>query len=232
MHVIHAETPPHEPSPRARRRDANLGKIVDAAIALVAEEGLAGLSMARLAAAVDYTPGALYRYVDSKDALLAVMMARILDDLRAALVKAAPADAPPIARIAALVRGYVRFAQREPHRFGLLAAVLAEPRVLIAAPAHSTPAAAAVMAALAPLAESLAAAAAAGQLADGDVAERALCVFAMLHGLAQLPKLARHAPGAIDVERLTRSGTGALLVGWGARPAVVEAAFARGGKAP
>lgn len=217
-------------TPRARRHDANLDKIVEAAIALVAAEGLAALSMARLAAAVDYTPGALYRYVDSKDALLSQVVARILDDLRAALVKAVPAGAAPIARVVALVQAYGRFARREPHRFGVLATALAEPRVLLAAPAHSTPAAAAVMAALTPMADALGAAVAAHQLAAGDVVERTLCLFAMLHGLVQLPKLARHAPDAIDVDRLMRGGTRALLVGWGARPRTLEAAFDRGGK--
>lgn len=218
------------PSPRARRHDANLGKIVEAAIELVAHDGLAALSMARLAAAVDYTPGALYRYVDSKDALLAQVVARILDDLRAALVKAVPAGATPIARVIALVHGYARFARREPHRFGVLATALAEPRVLLAAPAHSTPAAVAVIAALTPMADALAAAVAADQLADGDVVERTLCLFAMLHGLVQLPKLARHAPAPLDLDRVSRGGTRALLIGWGAKPRTVDAAFDRGGK--
>lgn len=220
-----------ELTPRARRHEANLEKIIEAAIEVVAAGGLEALSMGRLAAAVDYTPGALYRYVDSKDALLAQVMTRILTELRTALVAAVaalPTGATPIERVVALVLGYRGFAHREPHRFGLLAATLAEPRVLLAAPAHSTPTAVGVLATFAPLAEALTAAVAADQLAAGDTAERALCLFAMLHGLVQLPKLARHAPTAIDVERLALGGTRALLLGWGATPRTVDAALARG----
>ncbi|KAB2887879.1 MAG: helix-turn-helix transcriptional regulator, partial [Kofleriaceae bacterium] len=93
-------------TPRARRHDANVGRILDAATEMVAAEGLAALSMARLADAVDYTPGALYRYVESKDALLAKMVERILGDVRAKLEEAvaeATARRSPLARVAALV---------------------------------------------------------------------------------------------------------------------------------
>lgn len=218
-------------SPRARRHDANLGKVVDTAIELVAANGLAALSMARLAAAVDYTPGALYRYFESKDALLAQVVARILSDLGTTLAKSVDAEAAPIERVVLLVRGYLRFARREPHRFGLLATALAEPRVLLAAAAHSTPAAIAAVAALTPLADALGAAVAADHLDAGDVIERTLCLFAMVHGLVQLPKIARHSPRAIDVDQLVESGIRALLLGWGGKPRAVDAAFEKRKKA-
>ena len=219
-------------APRARRRDANLGRILEAATRLVADEGLDALSMTRLAEAVDYTPGALYRYVDSKDALLSLLVQRILDDLRAELVTAVAAQpaATPVERIAAMVRAYRGFLVREPHRFGVLAIALATPRVLLAAPTHAAPATAAVVATLQPLADALIAAAASGQLEPGDPVERTLALFALLHGLAQLPKLAHHAPDTFDVERLVRAGTRALLIGWGGAAATVDAALGRNAK--
>lgn len=217
-------------TPRARRHDANVGRILDAAIHLVATSGLEGLSMARLADAVDYTPGALYRYFDSKDALLARMVQRILTDARAALTEAVvalPPRASPLARVVALARAYRELARRDPHRFGLLASALAEPRILLADPGHTQAVAAAVIAALSPLADAFTAATTAGLLGPGDAVERTLCLFAMLHGLFQLPKLARGAPGPLDVDRLALAGTRALLVGWGANPRNVDAAIAR-----
>lgn len=221
--MIH-ETEAAAPAPRARRHEASLARIVDATARLVAEDGLDALSMGKVAEAVDFTPGALYRYVDSKDALLALLVQRILDDLRGEL--AAAPSATPLDHLAALVRTYRDFVGREPHRFGVLALALATPRVLLAAPVHGQPATAAVIAALRPVADALIAATAAGQLAAGDPIERTLTLFALLHGLAQLPKLAHHAPGAFDVDRLTHTGVRALLLGWGGAAAMVDAALA------
>ncbi len=215
-------------TPRARRHDANVGRILDAAAQVVAAEGLDALSMSKLADAVDYTPGALYRYFDSKDALLARLVERILGDVRAALADATaalPARTSPLARVAALAAAYREFARREPHRFGLLAMTMAEPRILLQERVHAQAVAVAVVAALQPLAAALAAAATADLLAPGDATERTLCLFAMLHGVLQLPKLARHSPATIDVDRLATAGTRALLVGWGAQPRNVTRAL-------
>lgn len=208
-------------TPRARRHDANVGRILDAATEMVAAEGLAALSMAKLADAVDYTPGALYRYFDSKDALLARMVEKILDDVRVALegaVADATARTSPLSRIGALVAAYRAFARREPHRFGLLAMAMAEPRVLLAEKSHALAVQTAVIGALQPLALALGDAVVHELLAPGDAAERTLCLFTMLHGVLQLPKLVRHAPAGIDVDRLAIAGTRALLLGWGASP--------------
>ena len=57
-------------TPRERRREATLARILDAALDLVVEGGFDALSMNRLARETDFTPGALYRYFDSKQALL------------------------------------------------------------------------------------------------------------------------------------------------------------------
>ncbi|HUQ03913.1 MAG TPA: helix-turn-helix domain-containing protein [Kofleriaceae bacterium] len=217
------ETAPKR-TPRARRHDANVGRILDAATEMVAAEGLAALSMARLADAVDYTPGALYRYFDSKDALLAKMVEKILGDVRVALGEAvadANARTSPLARVGALVAAYRAFARREPHRFGLLAMAMAEPRVLLAEKSHALAVQAAAVAALQPLAQALGDAVSAGLLAPGDAATRTLLLFTTIHGVLLLPKLLRHAPagpGGVDLDHLVTAGTRALLVGWGAHP--------------
>lgn len=217
-------------TPRARRRDANHEKILEAAMAMVADGGLEALSMNRLAAAVDYTPGALYRYFASKDALLSRLVARILEDIRADLdraVAALPAQSSPLARVFALVDGYRAYARREPHRFGLLGSTMAAPRVLLPAARDAEPVVKVMIAAMQPLADALAAAAAAGLIGPGEVAERTVCIFALLQGVLMLHKQARYAPGILDLERLATRGTRTLLVGWGARPRAVDAAIAR-----
>jgi AcrR family transcriptional regulator len=228
--VVHDSSP----TPRQRRRDANLQRILDAALELVAAGGLEALSMARLAEAVDYTPGALYRYFGSKDSLLSQLVTRILEDLRVKLVEAEarlPTPATPLSRVFALVQGYRGFAQSQPQRFGLLALTMADP-ALLQEDADAEPVIGMMIAALRPLAEALGAAEEAGLVDAGDVTERTICLFALLQGVLLLHKQARYAPRLLDVERLAVRGTRGLLLGWGAKPRTVDAAIARVGELP
>ncbi len=235
MIVIHAEPR----TPRERRHDDNLRRILDEAMRQVEEGGFGALSVNKLAEAVDYTPGALYRYFGSKDALLSALLRRVLAEVRGDLERSVarlPARATPLARVVALVDGYRAFAHREPHRFGLLAMSLAEPRILLREPAAAQPGMATLLSALQPLAEARAAAARAGQLADGEVVERTVIVFAFLQGVLPLRKRSRHVPRVLDVDKLALHGTRALLVGFGAPARAVDAAIAqvaraRGGEA-
>lgn len=220
----------HEPAktPRARRHGANTTRILDAAMDLVAGGGLEALSMARLAEAVDYTPGALYRYFKSKDALLAGLVAQVLEEAQGFLSRAQAALPPgsfPLTRVFALAHGYREFARVRPHSFGMLAMTMAEPRVLLTQVADAQPVTERVIANLELLAQALGDAVAAGQLDDGDVAERTLCLFATLQGLLQLHKQARFAPGVLALDRLVPIGTRTLLIGWGAKPRAVDAAL-------
>lgn len=228
--MVHAESR----TPRERRHDENLRRILDEAMRQVEEGGFGGLSVNKLADAVDYTPGALYRYFGSKDALLSALIERVLGEVRDDLGRAQaqlPAQATPLARLWALVDGYRAFAKREPHRFGLLAMSLAEPRILLSDGAAAQPVMAMLMSAMQPLAETIAAAARAGQLAAGDAAERTVCVFAFLQGVLPLRKRSRHVPRVLDVDRLVVQGTRALLIGWGAKGRAVDAALAHLGRA-
>jgi AcrR family transcriptional regulator len=225
LNMVH-ESP--SKTPRARRHDANVTRILDAAMDLVAEGGLDALSMARLAEAVDYTPGALYRYFDSKDALLAALVAQILEEVHGFLSRASaalPHGSFPLTRVFAMAHGYREFARLRPHSFGLLAMTMAEPRVLIPDAADAQPVTERVIATLELLAQTLGDAVTAGQLDDGDVAERTLCLFATLQGLLQLHKQARFAPGVLELDRLVPIGTRTLLLGWGAKTRAVDAAL-------
>lgn len=218
----------HESGPRARRRDANVERILEAAMTLVAQGGLEALSMARLADAVDLTPGALYRYFDSKDALLARLVAGVLDELRGFFERATgalPRSSRPLARIFALVHGFRAFARERPHAFGLVALTLAEPRVLLTDAKDAGPVTERALAAFEPWSRALAEAAEAQQLEDGDITERTVTLFALLEGLLQMNKLGRFAPSWLSVERVATEGVRALLLGWGATPRAVSAAF-------
>jgi AcrR family transcriptional regulator len=56
-------------TPAERRRLKVRDAIIGAAEEIFAEEGEAGLSMRRIAERIDYSPAALYKYFDSKEAL-------------------------------------------------------------------------------------------------------------------------------------------------------------------
>jgi AcrR family transcriptional regulator len=56
------------------KRALSIGRIVDAGIELARADGLAALSMGRVAAAVELSPMALYRYVSGKDELIQLMV--------------------------------------------------------------------------------------------------------------------------------------------------------------
>jgi AcrR family transcriptional regulator len=75
---------------RGPRPGLTLAGIAEAAVALADAEGLAAVSMARVAERVGVTTMALYRYVSSKDDLLALMLETALGDAVAAAEGAAP----------------------------------------------------------------------------------------------------------------------------------------------
>ena len=72
-----------EAAPRRRgpKPALSVAQIVQAAMDLADAEGLAAVSMARVAQAVGYTPMALYRHVSSKDELLVLMSDAVAHDL-------------------------------------------------------------------------------------------------------------------------------------------------------
>lgn len=63
------------PPPRRGPKPAyTVADVVTAALALADEEGVAGLSLPRIARRLDLTPTALYRYVSSKDELVLLLV--------------------------------------------------------------------------------------------------------------------------------------------------------------
>ncbi|MHA7132342.1 TetR/AcrR family transcriptional regulator [Oerskovia turbata] len=64
---------------RGPRRELSIERIVEQAIEIADAEGLAALSMSKLATALGYTTMSLYRYVTSKDDLLLLMQEQAID---------------------------------------------------------------------------------------------------------------------------------------------------------
>jgi AcrR family transcriptional regulator len=101
-----------------RRRGRNRQAILDAALELIEQSGVDGWSMRELAGRVDYTPGALYRYFDSKSALLEALTSDAMQQLRARLAESGSDDGP-LATLEELGLAYLDFAATRPTLFRL-----------------------------------------------------------------------------------------------------------------
>src|SRR5687768_4597886 len=80
MNMVH-KTSKALQHPSARilgKRQQKLDTLLRAALAQIEAEGLESLTMQKLAARLDVAVGALYRYVDSKEALLAMLQIQTL----------------------------------------------------------------------------------------------------------------------------------------------------------
>jgi AcrR family transcriptional regulator len=103
---------------RSRRREATKAEILDAAWALVREEGLAALSLRDLAARVGMRAPSLYQYFPSKHAIYDAMFGQAA---RQALAEVAvPAAGTTREALAAGAHRMFRFATSDPERALLL----------------------------------------------------------------------------------------------------------------
>jgi AcrR family transcriptional regulator len=202
---------------------------------LIADEGIDALTMTRLATELDLSVGALYRYFRSKDALIAELQARamgtISDQLAAARQgwEASLPDEPRIAACAELLAvadHYLGLARRDPRLYRLVAATLADPRLLVddAEASEVMPRFSTLIAEVAMLFE---AAAARGAIEAGQSLERTVVYWTALHGVTLVGKLERLAPQSAEWFTARRMGLElavTLLRGWGAQTDHVQRA--------
>ncbi len=101
----------------ARRNDHSRSEIhqmaLEAARAIVREEGLSGLSVRKIATRIGYTGGTLYLVFRNLDDLILQLNAQTLEQLHTCLVSALQGCQGVEQCLLALARGYVRFAHDE-----------------------------------------------------------------------------------------------------------------------
>ena len=189
---------------------------------MIATDGFFSLSMHKLAAAVDYTPGALYRYFPSKDALIAQITVNTLQELELRLrTRGNSVDENPLRSIVAIPDEYRRYSTEFPAQFGLLCVMTGMQQVLVSTPTQRRVTMSAVIQTLSPLAAHYAAAAECGAINPGDANSRALMHFGAVHGNLQLRKQVDALPGQVDVGQLASEVSSRILVGFGANPDIV-----------
>jgi AcrR family transcriptional regulator len=105
---------------RARRRDAVAERIIAAAReALLERTDADSLSLRDVARRADFTPGALYRYFDSRQALLVSLFNEALD-LLASYVDPAMQGARGIPRLRRMSLAYLAFGREHPQDLALI----------------------------------------------------------------------------------------------------------------
>lgn len=108
---------------RLRRQQAmsesRRAHVLAAARAVFEEHGLEGASIREIARRAGYTPGAIYSYFDSKEAVYGALLGESLERLNQALQAAQPADDSPAARLRAKALGWFRFYAANPRELDL-----------------------------------------------------------------------------------------------------------------
>lgn len=200
---------------RQMRRQKRREEILDAAMALLAEEGPDEFTMSRLAKTVGSAVGALYRYFPSKDDIVVALQRRAIEGFRLDLETdlAAAEDEDPLGRLRVAALAWLRDADRSPLRHNLIASSLASPdRQLSDADVL------AVHASIQPILGSVVslidAAVDAGQLRPGDALQRTHVLWATLQGLDHFRKLDRLRPANLQTEALAMAALDALFAGW------------------
>jgi AcrR family transcriptional regulator len=110
------------------QRQANIRTaILDAARELFAQEGVAGLSMRRLAEKIGYTPRTIYLYFADKDDLLSELIeeevGRLADHLESTFAK----HRSPQQRLEAVALAYVAFGLEHPQAYEAIFMVRSHP---------------------------------------------------------------------------------------------------------
>lgn len=193
------------------RRQLSRDLVVDAARAMVVDEGLDGVTLRRLAASLGVTAPALYAYVADKEDLLRAIAEQQFERLIERF-EAIDAD-DPLERVRTLAAEYVRFAGEDPELFRVM--FLFPPELLpdmrtgrelpLATKAFGI-AAAAVEEAIA-----------GGQLAHPDPLLAALTLWTGAHGVASVSQLGFGAAPEME-SALLSSVIDAILAGLGSTP--------------
>jgi len=101
---------------RQRRRQETIEEVLDVAVEVMADHGVAGLSLGEVARRMGIRPPSLYVYFDGKHALYDALFERgwhlLLETMRA--VEASCDGADPVADLLALESAFVRWAVEHP----------------------------------------------------------------------------------------------------------------------
>lgn len=226
---------------RQVKREATRSAILDEAMTMVVEGGLEAVSINQLAKKVGYTPGALYSYFPSRDALLVQLQGQIfreLTDVFAADMQRmdqwgrdAQLNASDRATFDILVIAlfYVGACRAHPGKYRFLSQMAGDPKTLVqddlvdVAISQVIPVLGSVVQRLTQLHQT-------HQLPTDTMFARAILLLASLQGLLQAQKLLRLVPATIGGPELSTDTLVARLLedqltAWGIQRPVFRQAY-------
>lgn len=220
-----------------RKRDERRERIIEAAFRAIAQQGPADFSLNQLARELDYTPGALYWYFPSKDALVFEIQSRAFTQMATMLREgrarwtADPSVArcsEPVKLLHALLcqaRWYLQLDDKTPEYTRIISFSL-DPRILLDL-THARD----LMVALGGLFQESAIAFANAQdakvLSPANAIQRSIQYWGALHGMVATAKLRRLNQELFQVDTLGMDSAETLLLGWGAAPRALATAKER-----
>lgn len=220
---------------RKVRHDQRRQRYLSEAMKLVIEEGLEGLTIARLAARMKGSNGAIYRYFPSKESLMVSLqelaiadfhgfMLTQLERLEGRLAKSTPPAVRAMARLGVAFESYLSHADASPRPHRLVDAFLSSPEAVLSDAEAAGIAERLVSPILEQFAEVLAEAEGAGAIEPGDRGQRTHLAWAIVHGLDHFRKRDRINPPGLRVQALLPEARRAYLRGLGAKVEVVAQA--------
>jgi AcrR family transcriptional regulator len=105
---------------REREKAALRDTILAAARRILLEEGPAALTMRRIADAIEYSPGTIYLYFESREDIALQLVREGFEKLVAALEPAVSGVADPVERIRAIGTAYIEFGLNDPETYKLI----------------------------------------------------------------------------------------------------------------
>ena len=222
---------------RGPKPQLSVDTLFDTAMDLVASDGLAALSMSALSRRLGTSVSGLYRYVESKESVVAELQARAIDGYRATLVATLEEvdrglahgelerPAAGLYRVLAVFGFYARHASEHAAAHSLIDASISSP-----VPVLSDDQARAINVLLGDVmaicTRVLGEAEEVGAIEPGDNLQRTHVLWAALHGLDHFRKRDRIQPPDLQVAALSMALMRTVLVGFGASSADLEPALA------
>jgi len=108
------------PSPQARRKAQTRQAILDNALAMIVAQGVDGLSIRALADHIDYTPGALYKYFDSKEELIDAVRASCFEQLNQFITGQVQSAQTAAEMLLLGGMAYINYANEHPQKYHLM----------------------------------------------------------------------------------------------------------------
>ena len=195
---------------RQREREKRRDQILDAARSLLFKKGISATTVQDIAHLAELSPGTIYLYFESKEAIFAALNDEGLNLLTEKVVEAVKGSRPPEERLRKIAMAYLAFSRTHKKYFDIINYFITTPDIVFPTELkerfdrHGTSILAHVAAAIDDGIKS-------GEFIKVDARRHALILWASLQGLLQFGKLKHTILKGEDLEDLSRYGVECII---------------------